>query len=183
MKHLIAAAFIVATFGLSAPTTHACFCLKPGVPGAFDKAKAVFVGEVAEIIEPRTSDEKAPLPGRFFTIKFKIEKSWKGVALAAREISVLSAQGHYGCFAFPPVNKGERYLVYADPAHSNGAEDKGWSIITDCNRTSLINSNHDSKNEIDPYFDMRELDAIKASPFNFDFKQPPRARRRSKAGE
>ena len=160
MKQVIAMAFIIGVFTLSPPATLACFCLTPDVPEAFDRASAVFVGEVMEIIEPRTSDEKAPLPGRFFIIKFKVEKSWKGVAFASREISVLSAQGRHGCFAYPPVSKGGRYLVYADPAYGDGDGGKGWSVITICNRTAPIRINLRHWHDIDPYADMKRLDGM-----------------------
>jgi hypothetical protein len=94
MKQIIVTAFFMGVSASSAITTYGCWCGGRDVTESFNKASAVFAGEVVEITEPLTADENAPLPGRFFTIKFKIEKSWKGVALVAREISVLSAQGH-----------------------------------------------------------------------------------------
>ena len=174
MKQIMLMAFIIGLFTMSATTTLTCFCVTPDVPEAFDRASAVFVGEVAEIIEPRTSDEKAPLPGRFFTIKFKVEKSWKGVPSASREISVLSAQGRYGCFAYPPVSKGERYLVYADPAQGDGG--KGWSIITTCNRTSPIRFSLQDRRDIDPHEDMKKLDGMVSPSFEFNFRPSLRMR-------
>ncbi len=136
---------------------------------ALDYASNVFLGEVIDIVEPPTSAETAPLPGRFFTLKFKVVRSWKGVAFGSREISVLSAQGRYGCFAYPPVRKGERYLVYADPA-SGG---KDWSIITNCNRTTVVGIGIAplklaNLGAIDPYLEMKQLDAITRRTFKFD---------------
>ena len=54
------------------------YCSVPDVPKGLDRADAVFVGEVLEVIEPRTTEEDAPPPGRFFVIRFKVERSWKG---------------------------------------------------------------------------------------------------------
>lgn len=108
----------------------------PEVPKAVEQASAVFIGEVSEIIEPVSKDKKAPT-GHFYVIKFKVEKSWKGVTFF-REISVLSAHGADECFAYPAVHKGEKYLVFADPYYSNGVLLKPWSIITSCNRTKLL---------------------------------------------
>src|SRR6266849_5357295 len=67
------------------PRAYGCSCLTPEVPEALKQAKAVFLGEVIDIVEPKTSNEAAPLPGRFFTIKFKIQRSWKGIPSGARE--------------------------------------------------------------------------------------------------
>src|SRR5215208_4478500 len=101
MKQIIAAAFILGIFALSAPNTHACFCLVPDVPDSFAKASAVFVGVATDIIEPHASGAKSTLSERFFTIKFKVEKLWKG--RFSPEISVLADQGRLGCFSFPTV--------------------------------------------------------------------------------
>jgi len=167
---MILVALIVGIFALSATTTLACSCAMPDVPEALNRANAVFIGEVAEIIEPLTSDEKALPPGRFFTIKFKVEKSWKGVAIASREISVLSAQGRYGCFAYPPVSKGERYLVYAEPAYVDGGSSEDWSIITNCTRTSPMRLKLWYEADIDPYEDMKKLDDLLMLSYRFEFK-------------
>jgi hypothetical protein len=146
-----------------ATTSYACFCLVPDVPQALENAQAVFVGEVVDIVEPRTSDEDAPLPGRFFTIKFKVEKSWKGVPFGATEFELLSGQGKSGCFDFPPVRKGERYLVYAGQAK---AIEKDWIILAGCgNRTSLIEFHLGGfGDEINAYHDMKQLD-LQLYPF------------------
>ena len=117
MKYTLLLALALACLVVCSQRTYACFCVTPEVPESFKRAKAVFIGAVVDILEPKTSDETAPLPGRFFTIKFKVQRTWKGVPSGTQEFSVLSAQGRYGCFAFPPVTKGEtRYLdgLYID---------------------------------------------------------------------
>jgi hypothetical protein len=148
-----------------------CFCIVPEVPEAFEQAKAVFVGEVIEIVEPATSGEKAASPNRFYVVRFRVEKSWKGAFLSS-EIDVLSDQGR-GCFAYPKVTKGERYLVYADPAFESGSESSRFLIITNCNRTAMLPGSVDPSKQRrlhleldrqDGSVDLRKLDAIVAMP-------------------
>jgi len=163
----ILAALIISFFTLPAPGSIVCFCAVPEVPEAFDQARAIFIGEVIEIVEPTTYDEKASLPGRLYVIRFKVEKSWKGVS--ANEMEVLSAQGRFGCLAYPSVRKGEKYLIYADPAYQNGLQVKGFVMITACNRTALmpeprrrfsLGFNQSEINRRDGSGDLEKLDEI-----------------------
>lgn len=147
---------------------NACFCAIPEVSEAYKNANAVFLGEVVEIIEPKNSEENGAISDRSFTITFKIERSWKGVPFAASEFSVLSAQGQYGCFAFPPVKRGEQYLVYADPAFDSGT----WSVVTNCNRSTVVRLDWHPRffnwGTIDAYSDIKQLDAITNLVLRFD---------------
>jgi hypothetical protein len=174
MKHLPPIIFALLCTVAFVPCAYGCSCISPEVPESFNRAKAVFVGGVVDIVEPKTTDETAPLPGRFFTIKFKVQRSWKGIAFGTEEFSILSAQSHYGCFAFPPVSKGETYLVYADPAYH--AED--WGIITACNRTTVVRFGSNPRlldpEAIDPFSDMKQLDIITKRVFSFDRARPRR---------
>ena len=167
MKHFLLIALVLGCVLGCTSRAYACWCVRPEVPDALKRANAVFVGEVLDIVEPKTANDDAPIQDRFFTIKFKIEKSWKGVPFGLREFNVLAAQGRYGCFAFPPMNKGERYLVYADPAY--GAE--SWSVVTICTRTTPIRFGSNPRllnpDAIDPFADMRMLDAITSRTFTF----------------
>lgn len=153
---------VFSAVALSATGVQACFCIRQGVPDAFESAKAVFVGEVTEIIEPKSSDEKAPLSLRLFVIKFKVIRSWKGAGFGSQEISVLGNQGRYES---PELQIGLRYLVFADRV----ANEKEWSVLGMCNRTIVVppdlapsKSSYPSAN--DPFFDMRQLDALHALP-------------------
>ena len=137
MKRLLLTILAVGCLGASASPACACFCVIPELPDAYDQARAVFLGEVVDIIEPKSSNESAPTADRLFKIRFKIHRAWKGIAARTREFSVLSAQG-YGCFDFPPVRKGERYLVYADRASNAG----NWSYLPSCGRTSVMRLGH-----------------------------------------
>jgi hypothetical protein len=129
----------------------------------------VFLGEVTDIVDPKTSNQTAPLRDRLFIIKFKVVRAWKGTGFVSQEISVLADQSGYGCFAYPPFQKGLRYLVYANPV----ADEKDWAIILGCNRTIVVgpgrrlNKIADS-DAIDPYNDMKELDALPIRPRTFD---------------
>jgi hypothetical protein len=119
-----------------AEVSYACFCVKPQVSVAFNQAKAVFVGEVLEIIPPR-NDTKA---GEFFkdahTIRFKVERTWKQTFWT--EVTVLANRN--SCFGFKEEPRiGGRYLVYADPAYPNDAS-RNEVIITACSRTASIST-------------------------------------------
>ena len=168
MKRIVLMILAFGCLVVSPPRAHACFCVTPEVPDALKRAKAVFLGEVIDIIEPKATDENAPLPDRFFIIKFKIQRSWKGVGAGTREFSILSANGHYGCFAFPPVAKGETYLVHADPAYRA----ESWGIITICTRTTIVRFGSNPRllnpEAIDPFSDMKQLDIITKRVFSFD---------------
>jgi len=176
MKRLLLTIFALGCLGASASPTYACSWVTPEVPEAFKQANAVFLGEVVDIVEPKTSNESAPIADRFFTIKFKIQRSWKGINFGRREFNVLSAQGRYGCFAFPPVSKGERYLVYADP----GSEAGNWSFITIISRTTIVRFGSNPRllnpDAIDPFEDMRQLDVITKRTFSFEQSPPSTAR-------
>ena len=79
-------------------------------------------------------------------------------------------------FAFPAVNKGERYLVYGDPAY--GAE--RWSVVTVCNRTTAIklglNPRLANPDAIDAYADIKILDAITGRVFTIGDRRTQRGR-------
>ena len=154
---------------------YACFCTAPEVSESFKRSRAAFLGEALDIVEPKTSDEKAPLVDRTFTIKFKILQSWKGIPFGAVEFNILWLPDCYECLDLPHVN--ERYLVFADPA--SGTE--SWSIVTSCNRTKVIDGESKPRlmnpDGIDPYHDMKQLDIITKRAFSFE---PARFRRRLK---
>jgi len=135
MKQLLAGISLIGLLALCAPGAKACTCIVPDVKDALNRADAVFVGKVKEIIEPKTSQTASSAESKFYTIKFEVEKSWKGAP--SEEFSVLSAHGANECFAYPKVKKGERYLVYADPLYQDNVRQVGKSIITTCSRTEL----------------------------------------------
>jgi len=136
MKRLLLTCWISCLFSLCAPNTSACSCIVPEVPDAFRAARAVFVGEVTEITVPRTDNPKAPLADQLFTIKFKVERSWKGVSSA--DVIVLSDQGRAGCFSWGSFLKGQKYLVYGEKRLRSGAHTRTLAVLFSCNRTALL---------------------------------------------
>lgn len=70
------------------------------------KSKAVFVGEVVEIIVPKTPSGEAAW---FNEVRFKVLKKWKGIA--AEEITVLTA--NVCCICGYKFEVGVSYLIYA----------------------------------------------------------------------
>jgi hypothetical protein len=157
MKRLFIFMFVLAcifTFTISAS---ACFCVLPELADAYTQSKAVFLGEVTDVLAPTSKNETATISERLYTIKFKVKKSWKGVASGTSEFSVLSAQGD-GCLAFPAVTKGQLVLVYAITAEAS-------LLLTNCTRSTLVRFGVSMKlidpEAIDPFVEMKALDAIK----------------------
>ena len=115
MRRTILHAFGVATFLLILPGIgHACSCNLPPI-GKTEKqlvelerkkSKAVFVGEVLEIIVPNTPSGE---PAWVAEVRFKVQESWKGSV--AEEVSVFTA--NVCCICGYEFKVGERYLVYA----------------------------------------------------------------------
>lgn len=121
---------------LYSPSFYACSCVMPEVPQAFSEARAVFIGEVVDIVEPRTNNPRAPVADRLYAIRFKVERSWKG--LSNQEVVVLSDQGRAGCFSWGSFVKGQRYLVYAERRTPSGSPLRNLAVLFSCNRTTLI---------------------------------------------
>jgi hypothetical protein len=120
---------LIGVFVLSAGKGYACSCIKPEAPEALRQAQAVFVGQVIDVTDPRSILPEDPASERMFTVKFRVERAWKGAPFSG-EVNVLSAQGNGSC-AHPPVSLGERYLIYAESAG-------GWPMISSCSRTALL---------------------------------------------
>ena len=152
---------VLAMFLIFAPKSYACFCVKNEVPQAYKEAKAVFIGEVTEIVQPRTNDQNADLSEKLFVIKFKVERSWKGAGFldtTVAEIQVLSDQGRAGCYSWGPFLEGGKYLVYAIQNGDNLA------VLFSCNRTTSISNAAD---------DLRVLRAMESPFFKFERKPAP----------
>ena len=118
MKHLVLATVLAGVSVFSPMNDLTCFVVAPDVSAAFDKARAVFIGEVVKITKPLTSEPDAPLADRFYRVTFKVEYSWKGAGFrefGAPELVVLSDQGIGGsCFSWGAFSEGRKYLVYAE---------------------------------------------------------------------
>ncbi len=138
MRRIILMASLVVVFVLSANSTYACSCGTPDVRKAFEQASAVFVGEIIDVAESHIANKKRAVSERFYTIKFRVEKSFKGVSLRD-EVTVFKGDSKTSCFAYPEVFLGEKYLVYAYPSYKNGVTVNGPYSISACgNRTGIL---------------------------------------------
>lgn len=161
-KFLVLAGLVIWFPLLTTSNASACSCVKPEVSQAFQEARTVFLGEVVEIVQPRTDKHTAPLSDRLFHIRFKVERSWKGAA--RQEIVILSDQGRAGCFSWGPFVKGRKYLVFAERRTPSGAPIKQLAVLFRCNLT---------ENAADVTDDLKALDAMRSGatgavpPFKF----------------
>jgi hypothetical protein len=158
MKQFILA--IAALFMFSAESSYACTCTMPEVSEAFSKARAVFLGEVTEIVKPRTHNPKAPLAERLYAVKFRVEQSWKGVD--SLEVTILSDQGRAGCLSWGTFLKGEKYLVYAEKSGSARAPLKTLAVLFSCNRTASLAA---------AAKDIKELEEMSRPSYRFNRKR------------
>ena len=125
---------IVFVFVMWAPAAYACWCIKPEVKDAYDRAKLVFVGEVLEVIPPRRTDPTAKFEDAAHTVKFKIETSWKQSFWTEASVLV-RVDSCFGLRRLP--EKGEKYLVYAEPVYRN--DPSRTELMTHgCTRTTLL---------------------------------------------
>ena len=168
MKEMLLILLALGCLAVSPRPTRACYCITPQLSESFKRARAVFYGEVTGIIGPNTSEQKAPAADRAFIIKFTVLQSWKGVPVTATEfnINILWLEDCYECRPHP--NVGEKYLVYANPV--SGSD--GWSIITSCNRTSIVDGDYKpgrtNANGVDPHRDRKQLDVITKRAFRIE---------------
>lgn len=59
MKRTIQVATMFLVFGFGYAVSHACFCIPSEVQEGNDNAQAVFVGQVLDVIPPRSTDPNA----------------------------------------------------------------------------------------------------------------------------
>jgi hypothetical protein len=124
MKRILLITFAV--YILATPPAFGCTCVEYRLTRrAFRSASAVFIGTPIEssfIRRNEEDDDDSKGPSLFFTkVRFKVERSWKGVT--ASEIIIISdgalEPSGYPCgFQFV---KGERYLVYANGSRLKAA--------------------------------------------------------------
>lgn len=138
--------FIVGLSTVARSQAYVCLCSTEEVPKAVESAEAVFAGFVTDIIEPRTSDLNAPLVDRLYHVKFKVEISWKGKL--TRELTILSAQGPGGCYTWGSFEKGQSYLVYAEPPPAK-APRRSLAVLFACNRSQVLLKAQDDVKQLD----------------------------------
>ncbi|HET6980282.1 MAG TPA: hypothetical protein VFI24_28365 [Pyrinomonadaceae bacterium] len=136
MKRFLQFMIVGVVLALWAPITYACFCVKPAVPDAYKRARAVFVGEVLEVTPPQADDPTGGFAQRAHTIRFKVERAWKGIFWT--EVSVLARFD--SCFDLQAAPRlGEKVLVYAEPVYP-ADESRKEVMIGACSRTALMSS-------------------------------------------
>src|SRR6185295_6764167 len=97
MRTSVRAVFLLIALSIVSESAYACMCLPPKNP--YRSSKAVFFGELVEIVQDR---------GDTRVIKFKVEKYWKGIK---EESITLVTTGVAPCgYNF---RVGEKYLIYA----------------------------------------------------------------------
>lgn len=144
-------------FVLASPAAKACFCVTPEVSQGFEIAKAVFQGEVTEIIPPRNTAEDAPLTDRAWTVRFKVERTWKGPFFIEADVYVFMGGG---CFNPPWFVKAEKYLVYADPIW--GSTKSTDVTIGGCSRTVSMSATRTEFRLVGPSPDLSIESEIRA---------------------
>ena len=137
MNHLV---LVLGLVFMSVPASDwpICFDFKPDFFGAYERSRAVFLGEVVKIDKPLTTEVEAPLKDRLHKVTFKVEFSWKGAGfreVGLHDFVVLSDQGKASdCFSWGKFVEGEKYLVYADET-----PDKDL-VVQLGNRTALLSN-------------------------------------------
>lgn len=153
MKLLVLASALAGMSVVSQVDSLACFFVTPDVPQAFDRARAVFIGEVVKIAKPLTAEPDAPMVDRFYRVTFKVEYSWKGAGFrefGVTELVVLSNQGRGGsCSSWGSFSEGRKYLVYAEETAENNL------VVQPGNRTAYLSNASE---------DLKELERM-SSPF------------------
>lgn len=121
MKGLFHLAFTIAVILMSAQEALPCSCAEPGVREKFRAADSVFVGSLMEM-SPSNPTEDLPLAA--YTVKFKVERRWRGARKS--EITAVANYDRPGWCGDLNLTVGERYLIYAE-------REKGRLLIyTDC---------------------------------------------------
>ncbi|HKS08053.1 MAG TPA: hypothetical protein VJS13_00795 [Pyrinomonadaceae bacterium] len=147
-KRNLRLAVSVTFFIVANSLTAEAYCILPDVADSFDRARAVFIGEVEEITPPRSNSHEGPFLDRAHLVEFKIERSWKGMPFGYLKVWVLL--GGYEP-TLTSISKGERYVVYAQPNIENG-EVTNDLVVGTCNRTVLLPKNEETPSSF--VFDM-----------------------------
>ena len=123
MKHVGRAAFLLALLALTASPAYSCSCGDIPQRKVFRGSRAVFLGE---FVESFPSNDKDFL----LAVKFKVIKQWKGKKKP--EQVLLWGFDIPGMCGDLKLEKGERYLIYADREKNN------LTVHADCGRSSHV---------------------------------------------
>ena len=166
MRRIIQGAMIAFVFLLWAPVSHACWCFKPEVQEAVDRAKVVFVGEVLEVIPPR-NPESTEWVDAAHTVRFRVETAWKEPFWT--EANVLVPMNSWVGLRMLP-KKGEKYLVYAEPVYRDDPS-RSEVMTHGCTRTAPLSEVSPAS---DIYYHNQAADDIRM--LNVMIMFPPRSK-------
>ncbi len=160
MRKVIQISFISLFLFLGITSALACQCDINSHRKDFRKAKNIFIGEVISVdfqsnltLPDEVKDFRAEIVE---SVKFNIEKSWKGKQ--KKEIKIWSLSFPSSCGGFRFI-KGTKYLVYVFK------KDKSLYAVTSCNRTRLA--------ETDNQYKLKEIEELNSFWFRFWAKINP----------
>ncbi len=118
MRQFVFITTLAGIFFMAQVNCLASFVLLSDVSEAYDRADAVFIGEVTEVKKPISSAPTASCADRLYRVTFKVEYSWKGAGFqefGTPRLVVLSDQRMDGeWFSWGSFSEGSKYLVYAE---------------------------------------------------------------------
>ncbi|WP_454191222.1 hypothetical protein [Paenibacillus sp. Marseille-Q7038] len=119
---------LVSIMTISIPSNaYACSCVEPiSVQDELSRSETVFSGRVIEVKEDRANGYLSN------AVLFETSEIWKG----GSESQIIIRTGGGGGDCGYQFNKGEDYLVYANPSSMYGDKEQLVTII--CDRTSVL---------------------------------------------
>lgn len=151
MKQLIAAVLIAGAICVAPRSSRASTCVIPDVHKAYERARAVFLGEVVGMAAPINPEASPRSSDRLFKIRFKVHRAWKGVFSSTFEVFSSDGPAHFGLYE---GGNAKKYIVYADPLIDNGVYPPHKTAISRCSRTALVlESDKRSGLRLDQIFD------------------------------
>lgn len=134
MKHFVTAVLIAGTIFIVPRSSMASSCIMPDVNKAYENARAVFLGEIMEIVEPLNREASPRSSDRLFRIRFKVHRAWKGVFSSTFEVFSPDGPAYFGLYE---GGNAKKYIVYADPLIEN-VYPPHKTAISRCSRTASV---------------------------------------------
>ena len=129
-------------FLLIPSATYACSCATGDPPFEFNRAKAVFIGQMLDGTETLSMKDGKSHSIEAGAVRFTVEEVFKGGVANETTIEIASMSGT-SCGPYG-LKRGERYIVYA---YGNEKDEKTlYSGV--CTRTGLVSSNY-AKEDLD----------------------------------
>ena len=133
MKQLIRVLIFLILFVFGSSTIFACSCIRDSLSKRFKKAKAVFIGQVAQSVP----DDDSLIQGNGTEV-LQVFKSWKGVKKEFVSVNLNFPEKDAGmCFDFSRFAENKKYLVFA--------YGKMLKVETVCSDTFEVSDNPETK--------------------------------------